>query len=469
MSEKRKYIIFFLIVATNVFLKAIFSDYSPFSYDEIISVKNTLLDFGHIKHEAEWDNNPPFYYYCLWVWHQAIPITEYNSRFLSVLFVAFSIGLTFLFASKYFNVFIGISTALLLSLSNFITYYSQETRTYSLILLLAVASSILFFKYLNKPTLFNLLFLSLINFLLIYSHYISGLVLVVQYLFIILFNREKIRLYLPIQTGFITLLVFLRFTKKQIHNIFNFNHKDDFWLKPSGLEELLNALSELFYNNLTAVVFSISGLIFIFGYVKGKREDIFKIKLYCFALGFLSILVLFLIGTFKALFLPRYLIFCIPFATIVIVYQVLELKLYGRYLILALICLQLFFIELRKKSGMDYRSIAQVIKANKSANDAVIINTRDNLLLFQYYYNRNNFMKYKNLDSISKVENIFGINTLEKLQEVELKPNNFTYLIQSFHKIRQENNIFKEVISKDHTNLFTTNSYQGIEFTVFRN
>lgn len=469
MKEERKYIIFFLIVAANVFLKALFSDYSPFSYDEIISVKNTLLDFGHIKHEAEWDNNPPFYYYCLWVWHQIIPISEYNSRLLSVLFVAFAIGLTFLFTSKYFNVNIGISTALLLSLSNFVTYYSQETRAYSLVLLLVMTSSILFFRYLNKSTIWNLLFLSLINFLIVYSHYIAGLVLVVQYLFIILFKKEKVKLYIPIQTGLIVLLIFLRFTKKQFNNILNFNHKEDFWLKPAGFKELLQAFSELFYNNTTAIVFIFLGLVFVFQYIKGRQEDVFKVKLYCFFLGFLTILLLFSIGTFKALFLPRYLIFCIPFATIVVIYQLSDLKLYGYYLVALLVCLQLFVIQLRKNSDTDYRSIAHVIKANKSPNDAVIINTRDNLLLFQYYYNRDNFMKYKDLDSVSKAENIFGINTLEKLQTVDLKPNTFTYLIQSFHKIRQENNVFKEFISKNHQILFTTTSYDGIEFSVFKN
>ena len=94
-----KYLFFILIVIANIVLKSIYLDATPFWYDEMISVKDTQLDFGHIKHESEWDNNPPFYYYCLWVWHSIIPVSEFSSRFLSVLFVSFSIGLLYLFAN----------------------------------------------------------------------------------------------------------------------------------------------------------------------------------------------------------------------------------------------------------------------------------------------------------------------------------------------------------------------------------
>ncbi|MCC6372765.1 MAG: glycosyltransferase family 39 protein, partial [Bacteroidia bacterium] len=147
MGQNKRLIAFAVVVITNVVLKCLFCDYTPFSFDEIISVKDTVLDFGHIKHEAEWDNNPPFYYYCLWVWHKLFSVNEFNSRLLSVIFVSLAIGFSYLFAIKYFDKRTAIYTVLLLSVSNFITYYAQETRTYSLVLMLAVISSMQFMGF----------------------------------------------------------------------------------------------------------------------------------------------------------------------------------------------------------------------------------------------------------------------------------------------------------------------------------
>ncbi len=466
MSINNKYLFFVLIIIANVILKSFFLDATPFWYDEMISVKDTQLDFGHIKHEAEWDNNPPFYYYCLWVWHSVIPISEFNSRFLSVLFVAVAFGLFYLFARKHFDNKTAVISSVFLTLSNFILFYSQETRAYSLVLLLAVISTIQFFKYLKDPKLFNLILLSFVSFLIIYTHYLAGLIVFVQYLIILFFHKKKYVSFFAIQSLIILGFISLRFTKKQFLNILNFNKKDDFWLEPAGFSNLISSLSDLFYNPLTAVIFIVVLLFFTFMYFTNKVEDASRIKLYCLILGFFSIFFLFIIGSFKPMFLPRYLIFCVPFATLIFVHQLFSFKKIGVVVIILLIVFETYSINLIKNGPSDYRSLTTVVKENKKENDIVIINTRDNLGLF-LYYSYDGFLNYKAFDSICSVNHIYAMNDTAGLSKINYPNNSSVFLLQSFHNIKNNDNpIEKHFISRN-KKVFSTKFYKGIEVTIF--
>lgn len=468
MNTKTKYLWFSLIVILNIILKAWNSDYTPYSYDEIISVKDTLLDFGHIKHESEWDNNPPFYYYCLWVWHKIIPISEFNSRLLSVLFVSISIGLSFLFASKRFNFKTAIVTVLFLSVSNFITYYAQETRTYSLVILLSLISSILFFKYLENGGTMNLFAVAFVNFLIIYSHYIAGLIILMQYIVIILFYKSEIKKFINANTLLIITLVWLRFTKKQFLNILNYNKKDDFWLQPAGYKDLIHTISDLFFNPITTSVFILFFFVYLLFLKKNRNSPTFIAEFYCLLLGFVAIFLLFGIGTVKSLFLGRYLIFCIPFATMLVSYRIMQFNKVGIYILSTLICYSIFTCNVIKESGMDYKSIAEIAKLNKRENDIVIINTRDNIGLFEFYFDKEKFFKYKKIDSICKSQNVYGINDVEQLNQLDIKSGSLIFLAQSFHTINASENRVELFLSENMKKIYSTNGFKGVEFNIYK-
>ena len=133
----------------NFFLKVVNLGTEAFWYDEIISIKSALIDFGHVKHQADWDKNPPFYYYCLWVWLKITGVSEVKARLLNVFLSAISACLIFTLVKKYFNYINGLSAALIFTLHNFSYEYTHEARCYSLVLLLALISTILFFKVLE--------------------------------------------------------------------------------------------------------------------------------------------------------------------------------------------------------------------------------------------------------------------------------------------------------------------------------
>ena len=187
---------FLLVFSVNFIFKITDLSFASFNYDEIISVQSASLDFGHIKHVSEWDNNPPFYYYCLKIWVKIFTDTEFMVRLLSVVFSSLAGGVVFLIANVYFNKITAIVTSLLFLSSNLLFYYSHDARAYSLVLLLSLLSTFIYFNLKEKTEIKDILLLGLINFLLIYSHYITGLVIFFQTLLMLFyFNRKQKKLY----------------------------------------------------------------------------------------------------------------------------------------------------------------------------------------------------------------------------------------------------------------------------------
>lgn len=467
-ESKKKYLLFFLIVIANVLLRIFFAASAPFNYDEMISVKNTLLDFGHIKHEAEWDNNPPFYYYSLWVWHSMLPVSEFNSRLLSVLLVSLAIGFSFLLSSKYLNLTTGIFCALLLSFSNFLVYYSLEARAYALVLLLAVTSTLFFFRYLEKPRFISLLPLALVNFLIIYTHYIAGMVLMVQYLFMLMYHRDLIKGFMPLHTLIVAALVFLRFTKKQFQTILNYNHKEDFWLKKAGLADLWNALSSLFYHPIVAIVFLFVAAFFIFQLFQKREQPVNRFELYCFLMGICSVAFLFILGTMKAVFLDRYLVFSVPFITMLVCYRLSSIQAVGSIALVLLCALLLVFYKPSKHVETDFRSAAAVVRNTGHAGDFILINTKDNLSLFEFYYDKEKFLTVKNKDSLYRSQGLYGMNDASVLETIDFQPGRSIFLLQSYHKLSRSDNPVKEKLSQCFDQRYASSYFKGVEFTVFR-
>lgn len=466
MSKKRKYLSFLLIVLGNTLMKSAFSAWTPFSYDEIISVKDTLLDFGHIKHESEWDNNPPFYYYCLWIWHQLIPVSEFNTRFLSVIFISLSAGVVFLWTLRYSDLKTALCASLLFSVSDFVFFYAQEARTYSLVVLLSLLSSVVFFRCTGRRRLPDLISLGVINFLLVYSHYLTGLIILLQAIVVFTYFHKDTFRYIMAHLFLVGGLVMLRFTKKQFLNILGFNQNNDFWLQKATLSDLGGALTELYYTRLVAVVFLVSALLFAVGYFRGKIDDPFRFKFYCFLMGFVSVFLLFIAGLWKPLFLARYLLFAVSFATILVVGFLLSRPLKGGLITCLIFVFSVAALNLKKYSGSDYKSVCRVLKQTTSPDDLIVINTRDNLPLFLYYFDRELFFKYKYPDSIARTKNIYAVNEPEDLVQILPRKSGAIFLLQSFHTIRNKKNFVKEEISKVGEQVYT-GRYPGVEFSVF--
>lgn len=459
---------FFLIVVINILFKSFYLDYPSYWYDEIISIKGASEDFGHIKHVSDWDNNPPFYYYCLSVWIKLFNDSEFYSRLLSVLFSSFSAGVLFIFTNKYFNKTTAIVSSFLFLASNMLYYYSHEVRAYSLVVLIALISSYLFFEIKEKPSLKYIILLGLINFLLIYTHYISGLVLVFQFLIVLfVFPKEQKKAYLY-SCLIVFALTFIRFTKKQFLHLINFNKSETtFWLKKSDLNLLMDVLSEVFYFKYLVVPLILIILLAFLNNVIRKDRVKNIIYIYSFLIGIGSIVVLFLLGKLTPIFLDRYLIFAVPFVIITIAYSFSFLK----SQLVSIVFSALFFIfcsfqiDFKAAKQMDYRNMVYFIKKIKEDNDLIIVKTTDVMPLFGYYYEKD-FLKNKK-KGFPPVENIIFCNAWAEINS-DLNKFKRVIVVDSFQEYNPNEKEFKVKIKEVKEKIAEINFYKGAVISIYK-
>jgi hypothetical protein len=472
-SNNQKY--FFLFTAIGLFLlnlitKISFLDAEPFWYDEAMSIKNCFVPIGHIKHASDWDNNPPFYYYSIWAWIKVLGLNEFNARLLSVVFAALSTSVLFLFLKKHFDFKIALSAALLLSFHNFFYEFSHEARCYTLVVLLSLISTYLFFKFIEKPNYKNIIALGLINFLIVYTHYIAGLVLFFQLVFALLFHIKLFKQFSL--TGLIVIgLVAIRFTKKQFSNIIGYDSSSkSFWLKKADWDLLKESIINLFSGEKVFIAFLI--LFFaaiIYFMVKQKKiESLQKqILIYFLFLSVGSISVLYFAGKITPIFLARYLLFTIPFICAIIAWFLFTSNKILGYSVIILIGTQMAFLNKNPKKNMDFRMAAKVVKSLKKGNEMVLLQTKDITNLFAYYYEKPIYMDYWHLPKHLKDLNIMEIDNKDELSLIDFKSQNTIIFCQTFEKPDDNIQIFD--IFKQNNYVFTTTKIvKGVKISLLK-
>jgi uncharacterized membrane protein len=459
------------LIVFNIIQKISYLDAEPFWYDEIISVKATLQDFGHVKHMSEWDNNPPFYYYSLWVWLKIVGVSEFNARLLSVIFCALSACMLFVISKKYFNYKTALGAALIFSMHNFVYTYCYEARCYSLVVLLVLISTHLFLKLLQSNTIITAVLLGLVNFLIVYTHYIAGMVLFFQLLLILILKRKLLKPYL-ISIGTCLVFVLIRFTKKQFLLILAYEKgADNFWLKTATVDSLYTSVINLFSGTH---VWALLLLLFLIatGIAFHRRKSMDNSQtlalVYTFVIGGLSIIILFIIGLFKPLFLDRYLLFTTPFIAIAASWLLFNNQKIIQLLIIPVLCLQLLSLNFNPQKNMNYKLTADVVrKLRGSENRMVILQTKDITGLFAYYYSKELFMNQKNLIENLKKNRVFEIENSNNLSALSFKDENYIIFCQTFEKPDDNIQIFD--IFKQNNYVFTsTKIVKGVKISLLK-
>ncbi len=115
-------------------------------YDEGFSVYLAQMSLREITARTAADIQPPAYYYLLHAWMTLFGRSEVAVRLLSVVFGVLTVPLAYLLARRMLSPAVGVTTALLVAVSPFHIWYAQETRMYTLVTALGVASSWLLAK-----------------------------------------------------------------------------------------------------------------------------------------------------------------------------------------------------------------------------------------------------------------------------------------------------------------------------------
>src|SRR5215204_942812 len=162
-------------------------------FDEIFSVHAAGMDFKNLLWFVAQDLiHPPLSYILLKIWILTGGESLFWLRFFPVLFSILSlVPLIFLCRSLKLN-YSTISLALFfLAANGCLIKYAQEVRMYSPFLFFALLSMWLFVRFLHLGK--NIWILTIVNILLIYTHYFGWLVVLSEIAAIIVLQRIKIR------------------------------------------------------------------------------------------------------------------------------------------------------------------------------------------------------------------------------------------------------------------------------------
>src|ERR1700749_2176779 len=123
-----------------------------FHHDEVITVMRVIPgSFGHMLHEVKSsESNPPLYYVLAWGWARAFGRGEWGIRSLSALLGALTVALGYPIGRQLASRRVGFILAGLLAFNPMLIWYSQEARSYALLVFFGALSFLVFLRALDS-------------------------------------------------------------------------------------------------------------------------------------------------------------------------------------------------------------------------------------------------------------------------------------------------------------------------------
>jgi mannosyltransferase len=124
-----------------------------YHHDEIVTASRVLRgDFWHAMDAVGFSESaPPLYYALAWLWTQVAGTAEFGLRSLSALAGVATVPVAYLIGAELRDRRAGIAAAALVAVNPMLLWYSQEARSYALLILLTSLSLLYFLRSLNAP------------------------------------------------------------------------------------------------------------------------------------------------------------------------------------------------------------------------------------------------------------------------------------------------------------------------------
>ena len=114
---------------------------SGYWIDEGIAVGIASHDFSDIPSTLSMDGSPPLYYLLLHGWMALVGEGEAATRALSLIFAVLAVPVAYWAGNAIFDRRTGVLAAIGVAACPFLNYYAQETRMYSLVVVLSLLAS----------------------------------------------------------------------------------------------------------------------------------------------------------------------------------------------------------------------------------------------------------------------------------------------------------------------------------------
>jgi hypothetical protein len=174
-----------------------------YHHDEVITVARVLpgsfADMLRAVRDSE--SNPPLYYVLAWAWAKAFGSGEVGIRSLSALFGAATVPVVFLAAREALSARAGLIAAAIVAVNPMLIWYSQEARSYALLVLFGSLSLLFFLRALRQQRGSDLALWTLTSAAALCSHYFAVFAVAVEAAWLLVALRGRWRSVLPAIAG----------------------------------------------------------------------------------------------------------------------------------------------------------------------------------------------------------------------------------------------------------------------------
>ena len=369
-----------------------------FWFDEGVSVTIARLDrynFARILWRRE--ANMSLYYLLLHYWLH-FGGSEFFVRSLSVLFAIASVPVMYFLGRRLFGSRVGLIAATLLAVNAYHVQYSQDARSYSLMVLLCSLSSLYFLECLSEPSRHNRVAYVVSSVLAVYAQFFSGLLVIAQWVSLRLFDGgqpgTQIRTKTRSDWGWIALL-----TSPVVAFVVTTGTGPLRWVQRPGLKDLWIFALHLTGNGgawllLACATACLAALSPVWQTRKIPRVA-WEFWRYRFLLCWLLLPLLFTLALslVKPLFVPRYFIFCLPALLLLIACGITRLR-SASLLVPAL--LFVLILSFRGTAGYyqhdldiqrdDWRAATHYLLSHAQPGDALLFHVPMGRMPYEFYH-----------------------------------------------------------------------------------
>lgn len=424
--------IVFIIIVASFFVRIYKIDFENFSSDEGLTLYNAQKSIAHNIIWSFSEDYVPLYHVMLSLWVSLFGLDEFSVRFLSAFFGALSVYTIYLVSALLFNKKVGIYSAIILAISPFNIYYSQEARPYQLYLFLALSSIYFYLRYIKDSKFIFWYILSTVA--LLYTHGIALLVVLFQNIYHFFVVRTNIKKWILIQIAlFISFIPLLFFV---ISETLKFASSSFVWVPLPTLLGVLKFLyvfssgeSFTFQNLILGSILSLffMGLVAFIVYKeiksmkripKDRSSSVFFVLIWLIV-PLISLIIYSLL--FSSIFVEKYIIFSSAALYILVALSITKMHKHYQMLILLLVILLslgiLFYDSVVVINNSRWTDAVSYIKSGYNAKDSkVILNIEKSKYAFSYYFDQSIF-KSEDINQQLAAKGIYGIKNSAELPE----------------------------------------------------
>jgi mannosyltransferase len=422
ISQKKLLLVALLIMLVNLLCRGIGLAGETLYLDEASSLFRAQQPLRNIIEIYKSNQNPPGYFILLHFWILLFGVQAFAAKFLSVLFSSLTASLLFLFLQKKIN----LQTALLASvffLFSFVQlFYSHEARAFALLGFLIMLSLYVFFAMLKNPSYAHAVLWALVNAYMLFCHYMSVFVPLIQMFFFLIFFRKYRNVLIYIFLAYaLLLLIFLPWLGYIFHNM---PVRGEYWLPSPNLNTLFVVFKQLsgngflFFAGNILILLSLLSLfvhkLHLFSSSFDKEFFLFFLLMY-----YLPVFLSFLIAQYTPVFQLKYVLYAsLAFYILLsmILYS-LKIRLIFRLLLMLVFLLpHISLFDLSPDKYENWNTAVPKIKALQGQNDLVLVSPYFKDMPFAYYYDHAHFRNWEKMPEKMALEHVFFVRNARDIQ-----------------------------------------------------